>query len=92
MSTVPKTATVIWRRILKPGRADLPPDLARYILEIDFTSHDVKRMARLSLRAEEGKLSRAERAELEEYLRVADTIALMQSKARRSLKRHGRAS
>jgi hypothetical protein len=45
-------------------------------------------MEKLSARAQKGTLTDKERAELEEYIRVADLIAIMQSKARRSLRRH----
>jgi len=43
-------------------------------------------MTELSAKASAGTLTAAEGAELDEYLRVADLLALMQSKARRSLK------
>ncbi|MBV8076429.1 MAG: hypothetical protein JO284_08530 [Planctomycetaceae bacterium] len=42
-----------------------------------------------SAKAQEGTLTKAERAELEEYLRVSDLLALLQSKARLSLKKAG---
>ena len=40
----------------------------------------------------QGTLTKAEHAELEEFIRVGDVLAAMQSKARRSLKRDGQAS
>ena len=89
MPTAAITETTIWRHILQPGKADMAPDLARYLLQMDFRGSDLKRMARLSKKAESGKLTGRDRLELEEYIRVADTLALMQSKARRSLRRRG---
>ena len=90
MPTAAVTETIIWRHILQPRKADLSPDLARYLLEMAFRESDQKRMVQLSKKAEGGKLTSRERFELEEYIRVADTLALMQSKARLSLKRRGR--
>ena len=45
----------------------------------------------LSAKAQTGTLKKKEREELTEYLRVADLLAVLQSKARRSLKRISRA-
>jgi len=47
-------------------------------------------MEELSNKAAEGALSPDEREELDEYLRVADLLAVIQAKARRSLKRPDR--
>jgi len=85
--TTTATGTMIWRHILEPNKANMPADLARYVLQMDFKESDQRRMAVLSRKAENGKLTARERSELEEYLRVADALALMQSKARLSLKR-----
>jgi hypothetical protein len=49
-------------------------------------------MAQLSAKAATGTLTSDEREELAEYLRVADLLALLQSRARNSLKRAGLAS
>jgi hypothetical protein len=44
-------------------------------------------MAELSANAAHGTISADDRDELEEYLRVADLLAVIQSKARRTLQR-----
>lgn len=90
MPTAAITETTIWRHILQPNKADMAPDLARFLLQMDFRERDLKRMGALSKKAENGKMTGRERLELEEYIRVADTLALMQSKARLSLERRGR--
>jgi hypothetical protein len=70
-----------------PDNDNLSPDIARSILRMNFPRPDHERMAELSAKASAGALTSAEEAELDEYLRVADLLALMQSKARRCLKR-----
>ena len=77
--------SVILSRILDPSKGDIPPDLARYMLELQFTAADQERMAFLSAKAQEGTLTSEEDDELEGYLNVNDFLSIMQSKARISL-------
>lgn len=82
-----KTASAIWSRIVKPDQANLTPELARAILKLDFDAEDHERVEKLSTKAQKGTLTAEERAELEEYIRVGNELAVLQSKARLSLKR-----
>jgi hypothetical protein len=84
---VVNTWTAILERLIDPENANLPPDAARFILGIDFPPEDHDRVAELQTKAGAGMLSGDDRAELDEYLRMADLVALLQSKARRSLRR-----
>lgn len=86
------TSAAILNRLIEPEADDLSPEAAQSILRLDFHGTDHTRMAELSTKAQEGRLTVDEREELNEYLRVADLLAVLQSKARRSLKRIGRAS
>jgi hypothetical protein len=63
------------------------PDVARSILRLDFSKRDHLGMARLQAKASNGTLTSREREKLEELLRAADMLAILQSKARQSLKR-----
>ena len=87
--TEKRTATTIWERIVKPDRSAMPPDVARFLLTLDFAPEDHARVDELSLKAQEGTLSVEERMELEEYLQINDTLTILQSKARRSLQANG---
>ena len=89
---ISSTQLDIWNRILDPGQGDLAPEAAAFILRMDLTQADRERVRELNDKANDGTLSKSERAELEEFIRVGDVLAAMQSKARRSLKRHGQAS
>jgi len=82
-----RTASAIWGRVVKPDRADLSPAAARAILKLDFDAEDRRRVDELSEKACQGKLTLEERAEIEEYVRVGHELAVLQSKARMSLKR-----
>ncbi len=81
-----KTASAIWSRVVKPEQADLSPEAARAILKLDFAAEDLRRADELSEKAQRGALAPEERAELEELIRVGHELAVLQSKARMSLK------
>lgn len=83
------TAAKILGRLIMPQKSQLSPDAARSILELKFQPADQVQVDRLSAKAQEGSLTPAERAELEEYIRVADLLAMLKSKARQSLKKAG---
>ena len=87
MSTTASYEAMILHRVIQPGAGDLAPDLARYVLSLDFSAPDHERIAALSASAQEGTLSDAEADELDGYLRVNDLLAILQSKARHSLRR-----
>jgi len=78
------TETAIWERVIKPGDADLSQDVAQFILHLDFREEDHERMEELAQKSNDGTLTADERAELENYVRVGNVMALMQSKARLS--------
>ena len=86
------TSAAILNRLFQPDAHDLSPEVAQAFLRLDFRETDHARMAELSVLVQEGRLKEEEREELNEYIRVADMLAVLQSKARRSLMRVGRAS
>jgi hypothetical protein len=83
------TETAILSRLIDPDKTNLSPEAARYILSMDFRSDDRRKMQELSEKAQKGTLDADEQAELDNYVRVGHLLALMQSKARKSLKRAG---
>jgi hypothetical protein len=86
------TGAAILKRLFQPNQDNLSADAARSLLALDFPGSDHARMAELSAKAQAGTLAAEEHAELQEYLRVADLLAILQSWARKSLRRLGRAS
>jgi len=85
----PRASTAILERIVEPDRDDLRPEVAKFFLKFKFGSKELAQMKRLSAKAREGTLSQSESSLLDQYILMSDFIALLQSKARLSLKRNG---
>ena len=86
---VGNSETAILDRLILPERAELPAEAARYLLALDFDQADRERMNALAAKAREGALSPDEASEIDSYRHVGHLVALLQSKARRSLQRSG---
>ena len=83
------TETAILERLIAPEGDDLAAEAARYLLAIDFGQPDRERMNKLAATAREGALTSDEATEVDNYRHVSHLLALLQSKARKSLKRAG---
>jgi chorismate mutase len=77
----------ILRRIVEAEEQHLSPDAAKSILKLQFSRSDRRCMNRLAANNRKGELTPAEEEELWNYIRVGQTLGILQSKARRSLKR-----
>jgi hypothetical protein len=64
-------------------------ETARKFLEITFEPSHKQRVRHLSEKARKGTLLPAEHVELDEFIRVADLLAILHSKARQALKHAG---
>jgi hypothetical protein len=89
---VANTETTIWTRVIDPQVGNLSPEAARSILRLQFHEIDLRRMSELSSLANEGGLSPDQEAEAEEYRRAADLLAILHSKARRSLRENAKSN
>ncbi len=76
----------ILRRVVDSDQPVLSPDEARALLRLRFSASDTRRMNRLAAKNRQGKLKPEEVVELDNYIRVGQTLGILQSKARRSLK------
>ncbi len=74
-------------RVIRPEEDDLAPEAARSILRLGFLPQDLERMDELAAMARDGALTEADRAEVERYEHVGHLLALLKSKARRSIAR-----
>lgn len=79
----------IFSRLWESEEGELSPALARHIVKVRFSKKDRSRMHELALKNQEGCLVPRERRELDNYIKVGDLIAILQSKARRLLKTKG---
>ena len=75
----------ILRRIVDPEEPFPSEEVARAVMRWTFCPADVRRMNRLAEKNREGKLSPVEEQLLNNYIRVGQTLGILQSKARRSL-------
>lgn len=82
------TEAAIIGRMIHPEKPDLPNDAAQALLRFRFDQTDLDRMHELTVKNQDDALTPAEKAELENYLRVSYFIDLMHVKARLSLEKH----
>jgi hypothetical protein len=81
--------TAMLEQIAGLDARSISPETARQLLDLDFSRSHQEQVDALSQKAREGSLTPTERAELDEFIRVADLLAILQSRARQALKRAG---
>jgi hypothetical protein len=81
------TEAALLGRILKNGTKAFPPALARYLLTVGFSAEEKARMHELAVKNQEGALTPDEKEELLRYANVGCVLGILQSQARKSLKR-----
>jgi hypothetical protein len=89
-SHVNTSEAAIFSRVFTNGKEILSPELAKHILSLTFSDADKARMNELAEKNQEGTLSRKEKEELFNYIKVGDLLAILQSKARIALKKKTR--
>jgi hypothetical protein len=89
VATVTTSEMAILHRVVDPEQPFQSADAARAILRLRFSDSDRARMNRLAAKNRLGKLKPEEEVELDNYIRVGQTLGIFQSKARRSLKAIG---
>lgn len=82
----------ILRRVIDPEHPSFSVEAAHAILRLKFNAADRARINALAAKNRAGKLTAAEDEELDNYIRVGQTLGILQSKARRSLKNNGASS
>lgn len=82
----------ILRRIVNPQQPFLSKEAARAILAFKFGRDDKHRINDLAAKNREARLTADEEEELSSYLRVGQTLGILQSKARRTLRRTPKAA
>ncbi len=89
-ATTETSEMAILRRIVDPEQPFLSEEAAWTTLRLDFSAADRTRMDQLAAKNREGKLTPTEEQELNSYIRVGQTLGILQSKARRSLRAAGK--
>jgi hypothetical protein len=80
------TEAEIIQEVVMSGAADFDADAARAILRLKFSESQNERMLELADKHNRGLLSADELQEMESFRRVGNLLALLQAKARLSLK------
>lgn len=76
----------IFSRVFVTDRRTLTPELARHILTLEFSDDDKPRMHELAVKNQDGHISPEELRDLDNSIKVADLVAILQSKARHFLR------
>ncbi|MEX2119612.1 MAG: hypothetical protein WD847_08455 [Pirellulales bacterium] len=76
----------IFARLWEAGEDGLSVELARHVLKIRFPEPDRARMHELAEQNQQRRLSPHEQEELDNFVKVGDLLAILQSKARKLLK------
>jgi hypothetical protein len=80
----------ILRRVVDPDEPCLSREAARDLLRLQFSKPDRRRMNHLAAMNRNGKLTATEEEELDSPIRVGQTLGILQSKARRTLRGEGK--
>jgi len=81
------SAAAIFSRVWEGETGSLSVPISKHVLKLGFGVADTQRMQELIERNREGKLTDAELEELDNFIKIGDLLAILQSKARKSLKR-----
>lgn len=84
-----QSAAAIFARVWDGGTGGLSPVVARHVLKFGFGDTDSQRMQELAERNREAKLTAAELEELDNFVKVGDLLALLQSKVRKAWRSSG---
>jgi hypothetical protein len=82
------TRADLFRRIIESNGRNFSAEHAKYILTLDFSKRDHARYQKLAAKAQTGKLTESEGAELDEFLAANAMLTVLQSKARVALRKH----
>ena len=72
---------------MQPDHPSFSVEVAQAVLALDFVAADKDEMQRLSVKAREGTLTLDEQTAMNNYERIGHLLNILQSKARRSLKK-----
>lgn len=77
----------ILRRVVDPDAPYSSREAARDILRFEFRKADVRRMNQLAEKNRRGAITAKEERDLDNYIRVGQTLGILKSKASQTLRR-----
>jgi hypothetical protein len=84
-----KTGATVLSRALETKGGRVPPAGARFILDLGIRKKDKKRMCALLAKQQEGRITGAERDELESYVQADNVLSILKAQAILALKNVG---
>jgi hypothetical protein len=84
-----RIGTALLEQLADLDARSISPETAGKLLQLGFDAWHKRRAAGLAKKARDGSLRPDEKDELDEYIRAADLLAILQSRARQSLKNAG---
>ena len=87
-----RIGTALLEQLADLDARSISPETANKFLQLRFDSWHKRRVTGLSKKARDGSLLPEEKDELDEYIRAADLLAVLQSRARQALKNARRTS
>jgi hypothetical protein len=81
-------ATVLSRALERKGGA-VPPEGARFILDLGIREEDKQRMLELLAQQQKGGISAADRDELDSYVQADNVLSILKARALLALKEAG---
>lgn len=84
-----RIGTAMLERLAELEPAAFSPETARIFLQLGFSEAEQRRVDQLSEKAQQGSLTADEGRELDEFIHLANRLAIVQSKSRLALKRAG---
>jgi hypothetical protein len=83
------TSATILSRALQLKGGNVPPDGARFILDLGIGEKDKKRMLELLAKQQQGRISAQEKVDLESYIQADNTLSVLKAQAILALKNAG---
>jgi hypothetical protein len=87
--TVKKTSAIVLSRALELKGGHVPPEGARFILDLVIREEDKTRTLKLLTKQQEGRITAAERDELESYVEADNLLSILKAQAILALKKAG---
>jgi hypothetical protein len=81
------SATVLSRALQSKG--DVPPEGARFILDLGIMADDKKRTLELLAKQQQGRITAQEREDLESYVEADNMLSILKAQAILALKKAG---
>ena len=83
------TSATILSRALESKGGNMPPEGARFILDLGITEDDKKRTLELLAKQQEGRITAQERKDLESYVQADNMLSILKAQAILALKKAG---